>query len=158
MHQMHSSSSFSRNNNDVAMKKKKKEELAKITSFCTYNIMCIFAMQSVQHLYLDWAMSTVKKRLRVSHLMSIFRKRDTGQFMYRSRVPNENVWRATKVHFMQCQNNIIAFCLFVNLTWLNHNTGTHIRYKGAKTWKKNKIHMHNPIEAENVDVLSNRTR
>lgn len=78
------------------------------------------------------------KSINVSHLMSIFRKSDTNQFMCFAHSANWKCLTSTKnVHFIHWQNNIIAFCLFVHLTWLTHNTyGT----KVPKLEKKNKIH------------------
>lgn len=85
------------------------------------------------------------KSVYVSYLMSIFRKSDTNQFVYRA---HSAKWKCLtsnkKVHFMQWESNIIAFCLFVHLTWLTHST---------HTWVQRCQNLNTAV-AENVKFLS----
>lgn len=102
--------------NENAVERKKKQwtkSVGKDHFICAY-----IAVQSIT-LMLNWAQWN---GIYVPHLMSIFRKSDIVSHFILIRQPtnscinaNENVWRATKMHFMQWQNNIIAFCLFVDL-------------------------------------------
>lgn len=78
----------------------------------------------VLRLYITYVkLSTVKKSIYVSHLMSIFRKSDTNQFMYRVRCQMKMSDEQQK--HISCNGKTISSQWIinnVNLTWLNHGT------------------------------------